>query len=94
MTARAPSAQDRDPQIVRIRELRVQLDRAVADSYGWADLTLDHDFRETPLGVRFTVSEPVRIELLDRLLSGLLVHTIVDRRQTLSVLNLHVPSIL
>ena len=59
---------DRDPRIVRLRELCVALDRAVADADGWGDLALDHDHRETPLGLRFAVSDALRIELLDRLL--------------------------
>jgi hypothetical protein len=60
--------EDRDPAIERLRELRVELDRAVADAYGWSDLELDHDFRETPHGLRLTFSDPVRTEVLDRLL--------------------------
>jgi hypothetical protein len=60
--------EDSDPAIERLRELRVKLDRAVADAYGWVDLELDHDFRETPLGLRFTLSDAVRTEVLDRLL--------------------------
>ena len=51
-----------------LRLLRRELDRAVADAYGWADLELDHDFRETPLGLRYTISEAVKVEVLDRLL--------------------------
>jgi len=54
--------------IDRLRELRRELDRAVADAYGWSDLELVHDFRETPLGLRYTIDEPTRVEALDRLL--------------------------
>ena len=35
---------------------------------GWADLELGHDFHETKQGVRFTISEPARRQLLQRLL--------------------------
>jgi hypothetical protein len=45
------------------------MDHAVAAAYGWHDLTLGHDFHATPQGVRFTVSEAARRELLSRLLA-------------------------
>lgn len=51
-----------------LRRLHRRLDRAVADAYGWSDLELDYDFRDTPVGLRYTISESVRIEVLDRLL--------------------------
>jgi hypothetical protein len=54
--------------ITRLRELHVELDRAVADAYGWNDLALGHDFHDTRQGVRFTVSPAARQEILDRLL--------------------------
>ena len=42
------------------------MDRAVADAYGWGDR--GHDFHETKQGVRFTMSEQARREVLDCLL--------------------------
>lgn len=54
--------------IVRLRELHVEMDKAVASAYGWGDLELGHDFHETAQGVRFTVSESARREILSRLL--------------------------
>jgi hypothetical protein len=54
--------------IVRLRELHVEMDKAVASAYGWDDLELGHDFHETAQGVRFTVSESARREILSRLL--------------------------
>jgi len=54
--------------IVRLRELHVEMDQAVARAYGWDDLELGHDFHETAQGVRFTVSESARREVLSRLL--------------------------
>jgi len=54
--------------IVRLRELHVEMDRAVASAYGWDDLELGHGFQETAQGVRFTVSESARREVLSRLL--------------------------
>jgi hypothetical protein len=44
------------------------MDRAVAAAYGWDDLDLEHGFHETAQGVRFTLSEPARREVLARLL--------------------------
>jgi hypothetical protein len=54
--------------IVRLRELHVEMDRSVASAYGWDDLELGHDFHETAQGIRFTVSESARREVLSRLL--------------------------
>ena len=51
-----------------LRELHVKMDHAVTAAYGWTDLDLGHDFRETKQGVRFTISEPARREVLQRLL--------------------------
>jgi hypothetical protein len=45
------------------------MDQAVAAAYGWNDLDLGHGFHDTKQGVRYTVSEPARRELLDRLLA-------------------------
>ncbi|MBN1991882.1 MAG: hypothetical protein JW953_04215 [Anaerolineae bacterium] len=56
------------PDIVKLRELHVQMDTAVAAAYGWADLDLAHDFHDTPQGLRFTISETARREVLGRLL--------------------------
>ena len=63
------NAHDRAPDLQQLRELHVEMDQAVAAAYGWTDLALDHGFHDTKQGVRFTVSEPARRELLDRLLA-------------------------
>jgi hypothetical protein len=55
--------------IARLRELHVEMDNAVAAAYGWDDLDLGHGFHETPQGVRFTISQEARWEVLDRLLA-------------------------
>lgn len=60
---------ERSEDIARLRVLRVELDQAVADAYGWSDLSLGHDFHEGKLGVRYTINEPARRAILDRLLS-------------------------
>ncbi|MGI8793066.1 MAG: type IIL restriction-modification enzyme MmeI [Acidimicrobiales bacterium] len=62
------SASDSDPEIEGLRKLHVDLDAAVRDAYGWSDLDLDHHHWETPQGVRFTVSQEAKDEILDRLL--------------------------
>lgn len=54
--------------IQKLRDLHVEMDQAVAAAYGWTDLALGHDFHETKQGVRFTISEPARREVLQRLL--------------------------
>jgi hypothetical protein len=54
--------------IARLRELHVEMDHAVAAAYGWTDLDLGHGFHETKQGLRFTICEAVRREVLGRLL--------------------------
>jgi hypothetical protein len=54
--------------IVRLRELHVEMDNAVAGVYGWIDLDLGHGFHETAQGVRFTISESARRDVLSQLL--------------------------
>ncbi|MEZ0372717.1 MAG: DNA methyltransferase [Candidatus Sericytochromatia bacterium] len=63
---------DPDDQSLEIGELcrlHVEMDQAVAAAYGWEDLDLGHGFHETKQGLRYTVSEAARLELLDRLLA-------------------------
>jgi hypothetical protein len=54
--------------IVQLRGLHTAMDRAVVVAYGWNDLDLGHGFHETKQGVRYTISEPARRTVLDRLL--------------------------
>jgi hypothetical protein len=54
--------------IVRLRELHREMDEAVAAAYGWDDLELGHGFHETKQGLRYTISEAARREVLGRLL--------------------------
>jgi hypothetical protein len=54
--------------IACLRTLHVEMDNAVAATYGWRDLDLGHGFHETAQGLRFTISEPARREVLSRLL--------------------------
>jgi hypothetical protein len=59
---------ERAADIARLRELHAEMDRAVAAAYGWSDLDLGHGFHETAQGVRYTISEAARREVLGRLL--------------------------
>lgn len=61
-------ARVRDEYIQRLRDIHVEIDRATVQAYGWQDLALDHGFQLTRQGMRFTVSDEARLELLDRLL--------------------------
>jgi len=55
--------------IHQLRALHLEMDHLVAAAYGWSDLDLGHDFHETRQGIRFTICEPARREILDRLLA-------------------------
>ena len=56
------------PDVQELRERHTELDRLVADAYGWGDLDLGHGFHDTRYGRFFTVSTEARFELLMRLL--------------------------
>jgi len=62
------NADEHAADIQELRELHAQMDRAVAESYGWADLNMAHGFHETKQGVRYTICESARLEALARLL--------------------------
>lgn len=57
-----------DADISTLREMQVAIDFVIANAYGWQDLDLGHGFHETKQGIRFTISEAARREVLDRLL--------------------------
>jgi hypothetical protein len=61
-------ADECSPDIQKLRDLHVEMDNAVAAAYGWTDLELNHGFHDTKQGIRFTISEPARREVLQRLL--------------------------
>ena len=60
--------QEKAEDIVQLRDLHREMDEAVARAYGWDDLALEHGFHETKQGIRYTISEGARREVLDRLL--------------------------
>src|SRR5207247_10392282 len=55
-------------EIVKVLELHKQREAAVAHAYCWYDLELGHGFDETKQGLRYTISEEARREVLGRLL--------------------------
>ncbi|WP_033373981.1 Eco57I restriction-modification methylase domain-containing protein [Spirulina subsalsa] len=57
-----------DSAIEKLRNLHIEMDQTVAKAYHWTDLDLNHDFHDTKQGLRFTISETARREILDRLL--------------------------
>ncbi|MCY3780046.1 MAG: restriction endonuclease [Chloroflexi bacterium] len=54
--------------IQQLRDLHVEMDQQVAAAYGWDDLALEHGYHDTAQGLRFTISEAARREVLTRLL--------------------------
>lgn len=71
LTALARRCHDRTEQSADIRALRglqTELDQAVAAAYGWAELELGRDFRETPRGVRYAIRPATEQTILQRLL--------------------------
>ncbi|MGA9624201.1 MAG: type IIL restriction-modification enzyme MmeI, partial [Bryobacteraceae bacterium] len=54
--------------IEQLRDLHMEMDRAVALAYCWDDLDLGHGFHQTRQGERFTISDAARRTILDRLL--------------------------
>jgi hypothetical protein len=59
---------EKSSDIQQLRELHIEIAKFVAKAYGWDDLVLDHGFHETKQGIRFTVSENERKQILDRLI--------------------------
>ena len=61
-------AHETSADIQKLRQLHVEMDNAVATAYGWTNLGLGHGFHETKQGMRYTISESARREVLARLL--------------------------
>jgi hypothetical protein len=70
---------ERDPDILKLRELHAAMDRAVLDAYGWSDIPttceflLDYEIDEEEWGdrkkpYRYRWSDDVQAEILARLL--------------------------
>jgi type I restriction-modification system DNA methylase subunit len=58
-----------ESDIRELREIHRELDSEVARAYGWANCKLDHGFNRTKQGLRYTISEAARREVLDLLLA-------------------------
>lgn len=61
-----------DSKVLELRELRQDIDRQVADAYGWSDVDLNYGFHQVSYlsendNLRFTISEQARSEILHRL---------------------------
>ena len=57
-----------DADLTSLRNYESTIDRCVLSLYGWQGINLDHGFHETKNGLRHTVSEKSRIEIIRRLL--------------------------
>lgn len=66
--SRFHNASEKSSTFAHLRDLQVGIDQQVIEAYGWSDLQLDHDFHQTQQGLRFTVTETARREILNRLL--------------------------
>ncbi len=66
--SRVDYAAEGSADVATLRDLQTELDAAAVAAYGWTDLDLGHGFHETKQGLRFTISEEARREVLDRLL--------------------------
>jgi hypothetical protein len=58
---------ERGEPILRLRELHVEMDVAVARAYEWQVVALDHGFYATRDGIRFTISSKARKDVFARL---------------------------
>ena len=64
--------ENKDSKLEELRQLQKQIDEAVRDAYGWNDIDLEHGFHAVSYlpdndNIRYTISEPARIEILRRL---------------------------
>ena len=57
-----------DSDITRLREIHVEIDEAVLESYAWSDIHLAPGFHTYRQMERWTFSPSARVEILDRLL--------------------------
>jgi hypothetical protein len=60
---------EKSKDVEKLRALLIEMDLAVAAAFGWSDLMLGHGFHETKQGTRYTITEPARRTVLNRLLT-------------------------
>lgn len=58
-----------DADVLRLRDIHVEIDLAVASAFGWDDIPLSHGFHVHRQMERWTISPAARVEVLDRLLA-------------------------
>lgn len=68
ISARIHDSSQNNESIKKLRAALSEIDYGVAVAYGWDDLDLGHGLHETQKGIRFTISEEARREVLQRLL--------------------------
>ena len=55
------------PSADRLRSLQRELDMAVVEAYGWTDIDLNHDFHDSPQGIRYGLAKAARDAIIERL---------------------------
>lgn len=53
--------------LASFRAIHIELDESIKQAYRWTDLRLEHSFIDTRDGVRFTISDRARREVIDRI---------------------------
>jgi hypothetical protein len=61
-------ADSADKDVARLRQIHVELDKAVMAAYGWEGVLLDHGFHTYRRMTRWTIGPYARVEVFDRLL--------------------------
>jgi len=69
----SPESLSNDKDLVRFRQLKIEMDQQVLACYGWSDLTLNHNFYELDHleekdNIRFTIHPKIQKVILKRLL--------------------------
>jgi hypothetical protein len=62
------SIEEKSREIAELRNIHIEMDQAIVAAYGWNDIYLGHGFHENKQGIRFTICEEARREVLQRLL--------------------------
>ncbi len=69
-----------DRDVAHLREIHIEIDRAVMEAYGWEDLALNYGFYTYRQIERFTVDPVTRVEILDRLLEENLRRALEEKK--------------
>lgn len=67
LSRRVHDAKEQSADIVALRVLETEMNQAIARAYGWCDLSMERSFCETKRGMRLSVPELVKMEILGRL---------------------------